>query len=85
MSVPRRDFLDLAIAHSLFVGKREPSAPAFAYSPTFAHWIGLALLANGPARLGEAIRVYDPVRNGDLLAEIVHPVFYDPEGIKLRG
>jgi sarcosine oxidase subunit alpha len=56
-----------------------------AYSPTFSHWIGLGLLANGPARLGEAIRVYDPVRNGDLLAEIVRPVFYDPEGIKLRG
>ncbi len=56
-----------------------------AYSPTFSHWIALGLLANGPARLGEAIRVYDPVRNGDLLAEIVHPVFYDPEGIKLRG
>ena len=46
--------------------------------------IALAMLANGPARLGEIIRVYDPVRNGDLLAEIVNPVFYDPEGFKLR-
>jgi sarcosine oxidase subunit alpha len=56
-----------------------------AYSPSLAHWIGLGMLANGPARLGEIIRVYDPVRNGDLLAEIVSPVFHDPEGVKLRG
>ncbi len=56
-----------------------------AYSPGLSHWIGLALLADGPSRLGEIIRVYDPVRNGDLLAEVVSPVFYDPEGEKLRG
>jgi glycine cleavage system aminomethyltransferase T len=56
-----------------------------AFSPGLSHWIGLGLLTNGPSRLGEIIRVYDPVRNGDLLAEIVSPVFYDPEGIKLRG
>jgi sarcosine oxidase subunit alpha len=56
-----------------------------AYSPSLSHWIGLALLANGPARLGEVIRVYDPVRNGDLLAEVVNPVFVDPEGERLRA
>jgi sarcosine oxidase subunit alpha len=56
-----------------------------AYSPSLSHWIGLGLLANGPARHGEIIRVYDPVRNGDALAEVVSPVFYDPEGAKLRG
>jgi sarcosine oxidase subunit alpha len=56
-----------------------------AYSPTFGHWIALALLANGPARIGEKIRVYDPVRNGDAVAEIVAPVFYDPAGGKLRA
>ncbi len=56
-----------------------------AYSPSLLHWVGLGLLAHGPSRLGEIIRVYDPVRNGDLLAEIVHPVFYDPEGVRLRG
>ncbi len=56
-----------------------------AYSPTLGHWIALALLANGPARMGEQIRVYDPVRNGDVLAEVVAPVFYDPEGQKLHA
>jgi sarcosine oxidase subunit alpha len=56
-----------------------------AFSPGLSHWIGLGLLANGASRHGEIIRVYDPVRNGDLLAEVVSPVFYDPEGAKLRG
>jgi sarcosine oxidase subunit alpha len=56
-----------------------------AYSPILGHWIALALLANGPARLGETIRVYDPVRNGDAQAEIVSPVFYDPDEEKLRA
>jgi glycine cleavage system aminomethyltransferase T len=56
-----------------------------AFSPSLGHWIGLGLLRNGPSRLGEKIRVYDPVRNGDVLAEIVSPVFYDPEGSRLHG
>ncbi len=54
-----------------------------AFSPTVGHPIALALLANGPARLGENIRVYDPIRNGDTLAEVVPPVFYDPSGSRL--
>jgi sarcosine oxidase subunit alpha len=56
-----------------------------AYSPSLGHWIGLALLANGPARMGETIRVYDPVRGGDFMAEIVSPVFVDPEGGRLHA
>ncbi|MDD2877487.1 MAG: 2Fe-2S iron-sulfur cluster-binding protein [Acidiphilium sp.] len=49
-------------------------------SPTLGYPIALALLANGPARIGETIRVYDPIRNGDVLADIVAPVFHDPAG-----
>jgi sarcosine oxidase subunit alpha len=56
-----------------------------AFSPTLGHWIGLGLLRNGPARHGEILRVYDPVRNGDTFAEVVHPVFIDPAGERLRG
>ena len=41
--------------------------------------------ARGPERIGERIRVYDPVRRGDIEAEIVAPVFIDPEGVRLRG
>jgi sarcosine oxidase subunit alpha len=47
--------------------------------------IALALLENGPARIGETIRVYDPVRNGDTLAEIVNPVHYDSSGSRLHA
>ena len=47
--------------------------------------IALALLTNGPARIGEMIRVYDPVRNGDCIAEIVPPVHYDPDGSRLHA
>jgi methylglutamate dehydrogenase subunit C len=56
-----------------------------AFSPLLGHWIGLGLLARGPERVGERIRVYDPIRSGDSEAEIVPPIFLDPEGRKLRG
>ena len=51
-----------------------------AYSPTLGHWIALALLSHGPQRHGEVVRVYDPVRGGDAVAEVVPPMFVDPEG-----
>jgi sarcosine oxidase subunit alpha len=56
-----------------------------AYSPSNGHWIGLGLLKNGPNRIGEIVRAYDPVRNGDILVEVVSPVFVDPEGGRVRG
>ena len=56
-----------------------------AFSPSLGHWIGLGLLARGPERMGEQIRVYDPVRSEDFQAEIVSPVFVDPKGVRLRG
>ena len=51
-----------------------------AFSPMLGHWIGLGLLARGPQRIGERVRAYDPVRNGDVEVEICNPVFFDPEG-----
>ena len=56
-----------------------------AFSPMLGHWIGLGFLARGPERLGEIFRAHDPVRGEDYLVEVVAPVFYDPEGEKLRG
>lgn len=56
-----------------------------AYSPSNGHWIALALLAHGPKRTGEIVRACDPLRNEEVLVEVVSPVFYDPEGGKLRG
>jgi sarcosine oxidase subunit alpha len=55
------------------------------FSPMLGQWIGLALLVRGRERLGERMRVYDPVRNGDLQADIVDPVFFDPAGTRLRA
>jgi sarcosine oxidase subunit alpha len=57
---------------------------SIAYSPSRGHWLGLGLLARGSERHGEIVRVYDPVRGGDLLAEICPPCFIDPEGARLR-
>ena len=47
--------------------------------------IALALLENGPARHGETIRVYDPLRGGDCQAIVTAPVHYDPEGSRLHA
>ena len=55
------------------------------FSPMLGQWIGLALLIRGRERIGERLRVYDPVRNGDLQADIVDPVFFDPAGTRLRA
>jgi sarcosine oxidase subunit alpha len=56
-----------------------------AYSPVLGQWVGLGLLSHGPARVGEVVRAYDPVRAGDVAVEVVDPVFVDPEGARVRG
>jgi methylglutamate dehydrogenase subunit C len=55
------------------------------YSPAVGHWIGLGLLQQGPSRIGQRVRAYDPVRNGDVEVAIVSSAFVDPEGKRLRG
>jgi len=55
------------------------------FSPTLGHPIALALLSEGAGRIGQRIRVLDPVRNGDVEAEVCSPVFVDPEGGRTRG
>ncbi len=56
-----------------------------AYSPTLGCWIGLGLLKRGPARIGERVRAYDPLRGEDIEVEVCAPVFVDPEGARLHG
>jgi sarcosine oxidase subunit alpha len=58
---------------------------AACFSPHLGRMIGLALLSGGRARIGTRIRVFDPVRGGDAEAEVVPPVFIDPEGVRSRG
>jgi sarcosine oxidase subunit alpha len=56
-----------------------------AFSPTLGHAIALALLRNGRERHGEIITVHDPLRGGDLQAEVCNPIFVDAEGVRVRG
>lgn len=63
----------------------EGHVTSVAYSPSLQHWIGLGLLKRGPERIGERLRAYDPVRNGDVEIEICSPVFIDPRGERLHG
>lgn len=56
-----------------------------AFSPMLGHWIGLGLLARGPQRVGERMRVFDGLRNSDVEVEIVPPVFFDPDGVRLKA
>ena len=52
-------------------------------SATLGRSIALAVVRGGRARHGETVWV--PVEHGAVEAEIVSPVFYDPEGGRLRG
>jgi sarcosine oxidase subunit alpha len=54
------------------------------YSPTLDHPIALALLSGGRARLGERMYALSPLAESRVEVEIVSPVFYDPEGKRLR-
>lgn len=78
-------------AHFIGIGKAaamendEGYLTSVAYSPHLGHWMGLGLLKNGQARIGERVRAVDPIRNGDIEVEICHPVFLDPEGARLHG
>lgn len=55
-----------------------------AFSPMLNHWIGLGLLARGRQRVGERVRAYDPLRSGETKVEVVSPIFFDPEGARLK-
>ena len=46
--------------------------------------IVLGLIKGGSSRIGERVRAYDPVRNGDVEVEVCAPVFVDPEGTRLH-
>jgi len=54
------------------------------WSPTLSSWIGLAMVSGGPDRIGEKVRIHDPVRGGDVAAEIVPSCFVDPKGERSR-
>ncbi len=55
------------------------------YSPTLESTLALGFLKNGPARMGEIVKVVDQMRGLEAQAEVVNPVFFDPEGVRVRG
>jgi sarcosine oxidase subunit alpha len=55
------------------------------WSPTVGAWLGLGFLKDGRARIGEKVRLVDHLRGLDVICEVCHPVFHDPEGEKLRA
>jgi heterotetrameric sarcosine oxidase alpha subunit len=55
------------------------------YSPVMEAWLGLGFLKDGRARIGERVRLVDHLRGLDVICEVCHPVFHDPEGEKLRA
>ena len=55
-----------------------------AYSPELKSFIALAMLFDGPARHGEVLKVCDPLRGNETLAEVCSPHFVDPDGERLR-
>ena len=55
------------------------------WSPTLGAWIALGFVRDGRARTGERVRAVCRLRGLDVACEIVPPVFFDPEGGRVRG
>jgi len=56
------------------------------HSPAMGHWIGIGFISGGhEAWSGRAAVAADPVRKGDVEAEIVSPHMYDPSGERMYG
>jgi sarcosine oxidase subunit alpha len=75
----------LSVGAAATAGNDEGYMTSVAFSPMLGHWIGLGVLKRGPERIGQRVRAYDPVRNGDVEVEICNPVFFDAEGARLNG
>jgi sarcosine oxidase subunit alpha len=56
-----------------------------AWSPMLDMWIGLALLANGRARHGEVVQVWDGLRGARVMGEICDPMHFDKENKRLHA
>ena len=54
------------------------------YSPTLGSMIGLGFLRGGQARMGDTVRVVDQLRGFDTLCTVTSPVFFDPDGGRMR-
>lgn len=55
------------------------------WSPTLRSHLALGFLRDGRARIGGRVRLVDHLRKVDVLCEVTHPVFFDPEGGRARA
>ncbi|MEO1788234.1 MAG: sarcosine oxidase subunit alpha family protein [Pseudomonadota bacterium] len=55
------------------------------WSPTFDRYLGLGFLRRGPERYGEKVKMVDHLRGVETVCEVCNPVFFDPEGGRVRG
>ncbi len=55
------------------------------FSPTMESFLGLAFLRNGRARHGEEVVMVDHLRGVTARCIVSDPVFFDPEGGRVRG
>ncbi|MEL6209814.1 MAG: aminomethyltransferase family protein, partial [Pseudomonadota bacterium] len=55
------------------------------WSPTFDSYLGLGFLRRGPERYGEKVKMVDHLRGVETVCEVCNPVFFDPEGGRVRG
>lgn len=75
----------LSISSQLAPDADEGHLTSTAFSPTLGCWIALGLIRRGNDRIGERVRVIDPIRNHEAVVEITRPSFLDPQGERLRG
>lgn len=54
------------------------------HSPELGHYIGLAMVVNGPARQGSRMYACHAVKGENIEVEVVSPHFVDPDGKRLR-
>jgi sarcosine oxidase subunit alpha len=74
----------LPIGAALTADNDEGVITSVAFSPSLNHWVGLALLARGPQRLGQTVMMVDFMRNAFHEVEVCSPAFVDPKGERLR-
>ncbi|MEX2200478.1 MAG: glycine cleavage T C-terminal barrel domain-containing protein, partial [Dongiaceae bacterium] len=53
------------------------------FSPNCGRSIALAMIDDGRRRMGDTVAL--PLEDRTIRAKIVSPVFFDPEGERLRG
>ncbi len=58
---------------------------ATCYGPTLGKPIALALLENGRALTGQTLYAASPLTGITVRVNVTNPVFFDPEGVRVRG